>query len=92
MGKIVVEYKSKYDRGDVVVFQKHDTLAVGVIEGYNIYDRVFWYNIRLNPKTVCTYTNGGDVYEEDILFRLDPEQVKMVRKHIAGDSNGQQLH
>ena len=34
MGKIVEEYTSKYDVGDVVIFKTKDCLLLGIIEGY----------------------------------------------------------
>lgn len=36
MGKIVEEYTSKYDVGDVVIFKTKDCLLLGIIEGYYI--------------------------------------------------------
>lgn len=36
MGKIIKEYTSEYDVGDVVIFKTKDYLLLGIIEGYYI--------------------------------------------------------
>lgn len=36
MGKIIEEYTSEYDVGDVVIFKTKDCLLLGIIEGYYI--------------------------------------------------------
>lgn len=36
MGKIIEEYTSEYDVGDVVIFKTEDCLLLGIIEGYYI--------------------------------------------------------
>lgn len=73
MGKIITEYETKYNVGDVVVFEKNGTLEVGVIEGYYVEDHVFWFNIRISPTIVYTYTNGGDIGEHDIIGKIESE-------------------
>lgn len=48
MGKIIEEYTSKYDVGDVVIFKTEKCLLLGIIEGYYIdhnCDNSFWYVI-----------------------------------------------
>lgn len=73
MGKIHIEFDTQYDKGDVVVFRKDGMLQVGIVEGYyadNNADGI-WYNIRINPSTVYTYSNGGDVAEWDIMTKLE---------------------
>lgn len=79
MGKIVFE--SKYDVGDVVAFEKDDRGLIGIIEGYYVDNDEFWYNIRLNNKYVLTYSNGGDVSESAILFKLTDEQTDLFKKY-----------
>ena len=73
MGKITHEYVTKYEVGDVVVFEKHDLLQVGIIEGYYVSDNIFWFNIRISGTQVYTYSNGGDVQEESIIGVLTGE-------------------
>lgn len=43
MGKIIKEYETKYNVGDVVIFNKIGFLQVGVIEGYYVEDNIFWF-------------------------------------------------
>lgn len=71
MGKIRVEFETEYEKGDVVVFQKGDSLRVGVIEGYYVDDNCVWYNIRINPEFVFTYSNGGDIAEWNIKMKIN---------------------
>lgn len=71
MGKIKIEFETEYEKGDVVVFRKNDSLLVGIIEGYYVDDDCIWYNIRTNPKFVFTYSNGGDIAEWDIKMKID---------------------
>lgn len=33
MGKIVVEFETDYNAGDVVIFEKNNRLMVGIVEG-----------------------------------------------------------
>ena len=79
MGKIVFE--SKYEVGDVVAFEKNDRGLIGIVEGYYVDNDEFWYNIRLNNKYVLTYSNGGDVSESAILFKLTDEQADLFKKY-----------
>ena len=79
MGKIVFE--SKYEVGDVVAFEKDDRGLIGIVEGYYVDNDEFWYNIRLNNRYVLTYSNGGDVSESSILFKLSDEQVDLFKKY-----------
>lgn len=71
MGVVIEKYTSKYDIGDVIIFKKEKTLLLGIIEGYYIDDDCFWYNIRINFNKVYTYSNGGDIIEEDIIGKLE---------------------
>lgn len=74
MGKIIEEYTSKYDVGDVVIFKTANCLLLGIIEGYYIdhnCDNSFWYNIRTNKINVYTYSNKGDIAEWDIIGKLE---------------------
>lgn len=79
MGKIV--FKSKYEVGNVVAFEKNDRGLIGIIEGYYVDNGEFWYNIRLNNRYVLTYSNGGDVSESSILFKLNDEQADLFKKY-----------
>lgn len=36
MGKVIEEYTSQYDVGDVVIFSNSSMLFLGIIEGYYI--------------------------------------------------------
>ena len=47
----------------------------------------FWYNIRLNNRYVLTYSNGGDVGEESILFKLTDEQADLFKKYGCREIN-----
>ena len=88
MGKIIEEYTSKYDVGDVVIFSKNNTLLLGIVEGYYIdhnCDDSFWYNIRVNSKTVYTYSNHGDIVEWDIIGKLDGELKEECYKLLQTD-------
>lgn len=76
MGNIIKEYTSQYDVGDVVIFNSHENLLLGIIEGYYLdhnCDDSFWYDIRINSNTVYTYSNHGDIAEWDIVGKLDGE-------------------
>lgn len=48
MGKIIQEFETQYEVGDVVIFDK-DGLKVGIIEGYYVSDGNIWFNIRVSP-------------------------------------------
>lgn len=79
MGKIV--FKSKYEVGNVVAFEKNNRGFIGIVEGYYVDNDEFWYNIRLNNHYVLTYSNGGDVSESSILFKLTDEQADLFKKY-----------
>lgn len=79
MGKIV--FKSKYEVGDVVAFEKNNRGFIGIVEGYYVDNSEFWYNIRLNNQYVLTYSNGGDVSESSILFKLTDEQTDLFKRY-----------
>ena len=76
MGTVTMEYKTPYEVGDVVVFEKNEELKVGVIEGYYVEDNIFWFNIRTSSTMVYTYTNKGDIGEHDILGRIEGYYLK----------------
>ena len=76
MGKITITYNSKYDVGDIVVFKKDRMLLVGIIDGYYVEDNLIWYNIRINNNRVFTYSNGGDIGEEDIVYKINEKTLK----------------
>lgn len=69
MGKAYFE--SKYDAGDIVIFEKNKSLQAGIIEGYYYQDGNFWYNIRTSQSFVYTYSNGGDIGEFNIIGKLE---------------------
>lgn len=79
MGKIV--FKSKCEVGDVVAFEKNNRGFIGIVEGYYVDNGEFWYNIRLNNRYVLTYSNGGDVSESSILFKLTDEQTDLFKRY-----------
>lgn len=82
MSKIKIEFETEYDKGDVVVFKKDRQLKVGLIEGYYVEDNCIWYNIRISPEFVYTYSNGGDIPEWDIVTKLD--NIDYLHKIIIG--------
>lgn len=88
MPKISIDVETWYDRGDVVVFNYHDKLMVGVITSYYVdHDagRSIWYNISISKDTTLNYTNGGDIAEFDILGKLDdPLILAKVRAYLQG--------
>ena len=79
MGKIV--FKSKYEVGDAVAFEKNNRGFIGIVERYYVDNGEFWYNIRLNNRYVLTYSNGGDVSESSILFKLTDEQTDLFKRY-----------
>lgn len=84
MGKIVHEFETEYNVGDVVIFKiKDGTLNVGIVEGYYVHDRNFWFNIRTTPNFVYTYSNGGDIAEWDILGVVSEDLKEKCFKEIA---------
>lgn len=85
MGKITVEFETEYNVGDVVVFEKHNKLHVGIIEGYYMDCDMFWFNIRTSALHVYTYSNRGDIAECDIVGKITDnlkekciEKIKMI--------------
>ena len=82
MGKIIKEYETKYNTGDVVVFKKNDKLEVGLIEGYYMDCDTFWFNIRTSYKWVYTYSNAGDIGEYDIIGVLPDELARECCKKM----------
>lgn len=82
MGTIIKEYTTEYEVGDVVIFEKNNSLQVGIIEGYYVDDNVFWFNIRISAKFVYTYTNHGDIGEHDIIGKVSDELKEVCMKII----------
>lgn len=85
MAKVIREYETEYNVGDVVIFQKFKTLNVGVIEGYYVDDGNFWFNVRTTPDFVYTYSNGGDIAEWDIMGVVDGSLKEECFKRITQD-------
>lgn len=71
MGTIIHKYETKYNAGDIVIFEKYDKLEVGIIEGYYVEDSIFWFNIRTSSSNVYTYSNKGDIQESDIIGKIE---------------------
>ena len=69
MAKVTIEYESKYDNGDVVIFKAPNNkyIYVGIIEGYTIDDRVFRFNIRTSP---LSYLDSYSIVTFAILIYL----------------------
>ena len=82
MGKIVVEFETDYNAGDVVIFEKNNRLMVGIIEGYYMEDNIFWFNIRVSSRYVYTYSNGGDIMESDIIGRVSKDLKEELIRQI----------
>lgn len=82
MGKIVVEFETDYNAGDVVIFEKNDRLMVGIVEGYYMEDGIFWFNIRVSSKYVYTYSNGGDIMESNIIGRVNGDLKEELIRQI----------
>ena len=82
MGKIVVEFETDYNAGDVVIFEKNDRLMVGIVEGYYMEDDIFWFNIRVSSRYVYTYSNGGDIMESDIIGRVSEDLKEELIRQI----------
>lgn len=85
MAKIIREYETEYDVGDVVIFKKNYALHVGIIEGYYVDDDNFWFNIRITPNFVYTYSNGGDIAEREIMGVVDRDLKEKCFREITGD-------
>lgn len=85
MGKIIKEYETKFNVGDVVIFERNNALHVGIIEGYYIDNDNFWFNMRITPDFVYTYSNGGDIAECDIIGVIgDDLKEKCLEKITKG--------
>lgn len=82
MGKIVVEFETNYNAGDVVIFEKNNRLLVGIVEGYYMEDNIFWFNIRVSSRYVYTYSNGGDIMESDIIGRVSEDLKEELIRQI----------
>ena len=82
MGKIVVEFETDYNAGDVVIFEKNDRLMVGIVEGYYMEDDIFWFNIRVSSRYVYTYSNGGDIMESNIIGRVNEDLKEELIRQI----------
>ena len=82
MGKIVVEFETGYNAGDVVIFEKNNRLMVGIVEGYYIEDNIFWFNIRVSSRYVYTYSNGGDIMESNIIGRVNEDLKEEIIRQI----------
>ena len=59
MGKIIQAFTTKYEAGDVVIFQRDRKILCGIIEGHYVVDDYLYFNIRLWKDNVLTYSNGG---------------------------------
>lgn len=86
MGKISLNFETKFDVGDIVAFEKDKRFLIGVVIGYYYSDTVIWYNIQVDKNYIFTYMNGGDIHEEAILFKLTTEQVDTVKKYTKWDT------
>ena len=82
MGKIVVEFETDYNAGDVVIFEKNNRLMVGIVEGYYMEDNIFWFNIRVSSRYVYTYSNGGDIMESNIIGRVSEDLKEELIRQI----------
>lgn len=85
MAKVIREYETEYNVGDVVIFKKFNTLNVGIIEGYYVDDGNFWFNVRTTSDFVYTYTNGGDIAEWDIMGVVSEGLKEKCFKEITRD-------
>ena len=83
MAKIIREYETEYEVGDVVIFEKNNALHVGVIDGYYVGDGCFCFNVRIAPDFVYTYLNGGDIGECDIIGIVDDSLKEKCFKKIT---------
>lgn len=82
MGKIVIEFETDYNAGDVVIFEKNNRLMVGIVEGYYMEDDIFWFNIRVSARYVYTYSNGGDIMESNIIGRVSEDLKEELIRQI----------
>lgn len=81
MGKITLNFETKFDVGDIVAFEKDKRFLIGVVTGYYYSDNNIWYNIQVDKNYIFTYMNGGDIHEEAILFKLTTEQMYIVKQY-----------
>lgn len=86
MGKIKMEFESKYDVGDVVIFEHHNLLKAGVVTSYYVEDYVIWYNITVGKDKAYSYCNGGDINENSIIGKVEDEEIiKRVMRIVSSD-------
>ena len=85
MGKIVHEFETEYNVGDVVIFENFKTLNVGIIEGYYVDNGNFWFNVRTTHDFVYTYSNGGDIAEWDVIGVINGNLKEECFKRITED-------
>lgn len=83
MAKVIREYETEYNVGDVIIFKKFNVLNVGIIEGYYVDDGNFWFNVRTTPDFVYTYSNGGDIAEWDIVGSIDGDLKEECFREIT---------
>ena len=76
MGKIIREFETEYDVGDIVIFRKGNNILVGIVEGFYLDDNTIWYNIRISETFVFTYSNGGDIGEFDIIGKITDKELR----------------
>lgn len=82
MGKIVVEFETDYNAGDVVIFEKNNRLLVGIVEWYYMEDDIFWFNIRVSSTYVYAYSNGRDIMESNIIGRINEDLKEELIRQI----------
>lgn len=78
MGKISLEFETMYEKGDIVVFEMHDILEIGIILGHYVDTSAgcsIWYDVAVNKKKVYTYMNEGDIAESQILGKMNDAAV-----------------
>lgn len=68
--KVIKEFETPYEVGDVVIFHRSG-LHVGIVEGYYVEDNLFWFNIRVSPTLVYTYANYRDIGEHNIMEKVE---------------------
>lgn len=81
MGKITLNFETKFDVDNIVAFEKNDRFMIGIVTGYYYSDNNIWYNIQVDKDYIFTYMNGGDIHEEAILFKLTHDQVDEVKRY-----------
>ena len=85
MATITTVVETKYNRGDIVIFQALNHLLVGVIEGFyvdNSAGNSVWYNIRVNHKDVFCYSNHGDIAEHNIIGVIEDLDLKTACEEL----------